>query len=113
MFYTTFPAARDAAYNAVLEQDIYDPSRSTDYSTLHESARPSEYVNEQEPDISRTSVLSLHFGYSNHQPSPSLHHHQPSYYSPHSPVSLFFIIHIFELIIGLPDRKRGPRICSV
>lgn len=108
MFYATFPAAREAAYNAVLEQHPYEPPRSTD-SALLEDAQPLEYDirNEQELDISCTSVpLSgptqepsyplSHFDYStglhSQEPSPPLYRSQPSYYSPPPlPVSFFFL----------------------
>jgi len=105
VFYTTFPAARDAAYNV----QNYDCSRYTNCSTLHENRQPLEYDirSEQEMDISvpfsmshngPTQELScppLHYDYSKvhaHQSPLLLHQHQPSYHSsppPPSPPSIY------------------------
>ena len=113
MFYATFPAARDAAYNAAMEQSIYDLPRPMDGPTLHEVTQPLEYSIRNEPDISSTSAsfrdptqeLSyppLHVTYSEglHPQQPFISHHQnqqPSYYSPPRPVSFlsFFSYNFF------------------
>jgi hypothetical protein len=114
VFYATFPAARDAAYNVDLGQN-YDCSRYANCSTLHENRQPLEYDirSEQEMDISCSSVpfsLShndptqellcppLNYDFSKeytHQSPLSLHQHQPSYYSsPPPPAVSFFFSHI-------------------
>lgn len=102
VFYATFPAARDAAYNVDLGQS-YDCPRYTNCSTLHEDPQPLEYDirSEQEMDISSLSVLTpsgptqelscppLHYDYSKvhaQQAPPSLYQHQPSYYFSPPPI---------------------------
>ena len=121
LFYATFPAARDAAYNAPMEHSIYDFPRPVDCPTLHEATQPLEYDIRSELDISSTSVASfrgptqelsyppLHVAYSEgHHPQQSFISHrqnQPSYYSsPPRPVSFFFFalpfFFSFELIFN-------------
>lgn len=96
MFYATFPAARDAVYNAALEQSLYDPP--TDCPTSYESAQPLGYNirNELEsfggPIRELSTHTQLNFDYSNgpHPQQPFLSHQgQSSYYSPSHPVSFF------------------------
>jgi hypothetical protein len=108
VFYAKFPAARDAEYNATMEQSTYDPPSPTDFPTSHEATtHPSlQYDIRNELDMSSTSVSfsgttqelsyphTLHFDYSKglHSQPPFLPHHQsqPSYSSPPRPVSFFF-----------------------
>ncbi|KAF8815735.1 hypothetical protein BYT27DRAFT_6662400 [Phlegmacium glaucopus] len=94
LFYTTFPAARDAARTAALEQNLYDPTSPMDGSTSYDGVHFPEY--EIVPDISSPSspfcgvaeeltYPSLHSNCSQMSPSqpPYTSHHQdrPSYFS--------------------------------
>jgi hypothetical protein len=104
LFYTTFPEARDAAYNAALEQCIYSHLRPSDYPSSHQ---PLEYGILNELDISSTSVSfrcptqdpQPHIDHSQglhaHQPL-SHYQNQPSYYSSPRPVSFFLNFFLFE-----------------
>ena len=114
LFYATFPAAKDAAYNAASEQNIYDIPGPMDYQSIHETTQSLQYDirSLNGPDIGSTSMSfrghtssqqslyqHLYADYALH-PQPILgfsHHHwqsQPSYYPPSQPVSfwLFFFL---------------------
>lgn len=89
MFYATFPAARDAA---ILEENVYDPTSSTDCSISHDGVQSLDLESHHHavPDISTSLLFSdvtrLHFDYSQkihfQQAFSSRHQDQPSYCPP-------------------------------
>ena len=109
LFYATFPAARDAAYNAGLEQNAYDLPGSVDFPIFHDTIQPLESDIRNELLISGTSVSfrgstqelshpQLHVATYSHSQQPYISYHQiqPSYESPTQPVSVFLIFFWFE-----------------
>ena len=103
LFYATFPAARDAARNALLEPRVYELPSPVDYSTLHAATQPFEYDIHNELDIGSSSMSfrgpnqeqsypqwhpAHHQG--PHPQQPFLSHHQiQPYHSPPLLVSFF------------------------
>ena len=111
LFYATFPAARDAAYDAASEQSISDHHRPVDCPSLSELRHDLRDL-----DISGTSISESFRGPTQELSYPQIHapyseslhishnQSQPSY--PH-PVSLFFTFfclsnfHVHLIIISI------------
>lgn len=129
LFYATFPAAREAACSAALEQNLYDPTSPIDGSTSYDSVQSSDY--EQVPDIDSTSSAfsgttqqlssyppALHFDYSRtlHSQQPPTSHHQDHHLYHYPPpvnfTSMSAYLFIFETIDFL-GRSRQRCVLSI
>lgn len=102
LFYATFPAARDAAYNAASKQSICDFFRPADCPSLREAAQLLQY-DIRDLDIGGASMSESFQGPTQEPSYPQIHpysHHQSqSYYSPTFPVSFLFFTIFYHFFV--------------